>query len=136
MNQLRRFAMECVNCYAKYDACDDFYSLDVYDLPDFMRHEFASYIMADDQSYASEATGPDNKHWHTKMQPALICYLKNSTDRDESIEFNRIWRECITDYMTDRMQELLDDYLMEYNFDHGFARPDHHYYGVPAHGSL
>lgn len=136
MNPLRQFAKECVDLYAKYDKCDDFYSLFVNELPEFTQHEFAALIMSIEESYASEATGPDNRHWHTIMQPALIRYLKNSTNRDEEIEFTHLWRSCVTDYMRDRMQELLDDYLTEYNFDHGFARPANYYYGVPAHGSL
>lgn len=136
MSQLRSFAQECVDMYAKYDKCDDFYSLDVYDLPDFVQHEFAALIMTDNEEYASEATGPDNKHWESKMQPALIRYLQNSTDKDEAIEFNNVWRDCVTDYMKNRMQELLDDALVEYNFDHGFARPASYYYGVPAYGPI
>jgi len=111
--QLRSFSKECIDHYAKYDKLSDFYSLDVHDLPDFVQHKFAALIMADDEAYASEATGPDNKHWETRMLPALTRYLKNSTDKDEAIEFNRVWRECVTDYMNNKMQELVDDSIPE-----------------------
>lgn len=108
-NQVQSFAKECVSHYAKYDKRNEFYSLNVYDLPDFIQHEFAAMIMSDNNAWAIEATGPDNKHWQTKMLPALIRYLKNSTDQDEAIEFTKIWRECVTDYINDRMQELVND---------------------------
>lgn len=108
-NQLKRFAIECVSNYAEYDHFDGFYSLYVQDLPDFVQNEFAAMIMSDDNAYASEATGPDNKHWESKMLPALMRYLKNSTDQDEAIEFNNTWRDCVTDYMNKKMQELLNN---------------------------
>lgn len=107
--QLRSFAQECASHYAKYDRMDGFYSLNSYDLPDFVQHEFAAMIMSDDNAWANEATGPNNKHWETKMLPALTRYLRNSTDKDEAIEFHNVWRDCVTDYMNRRMQELIDD---------------------------
>jgi FPC/CPF motif-containing protein YcgG len=111
MNQLKSFAKECVFHYAKFNKLNGFYSLNVHDLPDFVQNEFAAIIMSDDNALASEATGPDNKHWESRMLPALTRYLKNSTDRDEAIEFNAIWRDCVTDYMNNRMQELLNDLI-------------------------
>lgn len=134
--QLRSFAQECVEQYCKYDGGDGFYSIEIYDLPDFVQHEFAALIIADDESYASEATGPDNKHWDTKMLPALTKYLKNSTDKDEAIEFNNIWRDCVTDYMKNRMQELLDDCMGDFNSDHGYTFDSMKVYGIPAYGPL
>lgn len=113
MNQLRSFANECVSHYATFNKLDGFYSLNTHDLPDFVQNEFAAIIMTDDNAWAIEATGPDNKHWETKMLPALTRYLKNSTDKDEAIEFQTIWRECVTDYMNNKMQELLNDSISE-----------------------
>jgi type IV secretory pathway VirB4 component len=112
MDQLRSFAEECVSNYAKYDKSDNSYSLELEELPDFVKHEFASIIMSDDNAWASEATGPDNKNWEKKMLPALTRYLKNSTDRDEAIEFNNTWRDCVSSYMNDKMQELINDSLV------------------------
>jgi hypothetical protein len=113
ISQIKNFADECVSHYAKYDREDDFYSILIDDLPDFVQHEFAAMIMTSEDEWASEATGPDNKHWDTKMLPALTRYLKNSTDKDEAIEFNNVWRDCVTDYMTNRMQELLEYSLFD-----------------------
>lgn len=111
MSQVQSFARECVSHYAKYDKMDGFYSLNVQDLPDFVQNEFAAVIMSDDNTWANEATGPDNKHWETKMLPALTRHLKNSTDTDEAIEFNKIWRDCVTDYMNNKMQELVNNLI-------------------------
>lgn len=133
---LRCFASECVDHYATFDKSDDFYSLDVSELPDFVQHEFAALIIASDDAYASEATGPDNKHWDSKMLPALIRHLANSTDKDETIEFNRIWRDCITDYMSGTMQELIEDALDEYNSENGYTHDMSWHTGIPAHGPI
>ena len=112
-NQLQSFAHECVVNYATFNQLDEFYSVEICDLPDFVQHEFAAIIMAQNQDLANEATGPDNKHWESKMLPALVRYLKNSTDKDEAIEFNNTWRDCVTDYVNSRMQELLDEHITE-----------------------
>jgi hypothetical protein len=134
--ELRAFATECVDHYATYEKCDDFYSLDVYDLPDFVQHEFAALIMAHDECYAIEATGPDNKHWQSKMLPALTRYLKNSTDRDEGIEFKNVWRDCVADYVNHIMQRLIDEALQEFNSDLGYTHTASEMYGVPAYGPI
>lgn len=112
-NQVQSFAKECVSHYAKFDKLDGFYSLDIHQLPEFVQNEFAAIIMSDDNMWASEATGPDNKHWHSKMLPALTRYLKNSTNQDEAIEFHNTWRDCVTDYVSDKMQELVDDSISD-----------------------
>ena len=113
MNQLRSFTNECVSHYAKFDRLDGVYTLNVDDLPDFVQNEFAAIIMSDNNAYAIEATGPDNRHWETRMLPALTRYLRNSTDKDEQYEFNTIWRDCVTDYVSNKMQALVDDSIPE-----------------------
>lgn len=110
-NPILDFAMTCADQYGTYDVYGEFYRLDVCDLPDFVRHEFASLIIANDESYGIEATGADNRNWDAKMLPALTRYLANSTNADEAIEFNNTWRDCVTDHLTNRMQEVLDNLL-------------------------
>lgn len=127
MNQFRRFIQDCVNLYAHYYKIDEQYSLKVSDLPDFVVHEFAALIMSDNESYAAEATGPDNPHWNNKMLPAMTKYLSNSTDKDTAIEFNNIWRDCVADYMKGHMQKLIDSALYEFNDDHGYIRAASYY---------
>lgn len=111
--QLQSFAKNCISQYARYNPLDEFYSLNVQDLPDFVQHEFAAMIMADDTGLASEATGPDNKHWETRMLPALTRFLRNSTDKDEAIEFNNVWRDCVADYLNNQMQEIVDNSILD-----------------------
>ncbi len=134
--QLKSFTKECVDHYASFDKCDEFYCLDVDALPDFVKHEFAALIIGDDETWAHEASGPDNKHWDNKMLPALTRYLANSTDRDTAIEFNNVWRDCVVDYMACKMQELIDNALNDFNSDKGYARTPSYYYGVPSHGPI
>lgn len=136
MNQLKSFARECVDHYATYRKCDEFYSLDVSALPDFVQHEFAALIIGSDEAYAIEASGPDNPHWDNKMLPTLTKYLANSTDKDCAIEFNNVWRNCIADYMTSKMQHLINDALSDFNSDNGYTRTPSYYYGVPSHGPI
>jgi hypothetical protein len=129
--EIRSFANDCVSHYASFNNYDGFYSLSVHDLPDFVQNEFAAMLMNDDNAVAVEATGPDNKHWESKMFPALTRYLKNSTDKDEAIEFNNVWRDCVTSYCESTMQEIIDDALQEYNGDTGHTVKDwNSYYGV------
>lgn len=134
--ELYNFAKECVNHYAIYTEMDDFYTLKVDDLPDFIQHEFAALIISHDKNYASEATGPDNQKWDTEMLPALIKYLKNSTDKDEAIEFNSIWRNCVTEYMNEKMTELLENALHQYNSDQGYTHSSNDSYKFNAHSSI
>lgn len=108
-SQLQSFTTECILHYATFNKLEEFYNLHIYDLPDFVQNKFAAIIMSDNNAYASEATGPDNKHWESKMLPALTRYLENSTDKDEAIEFNNVWRDCVADYLKDHMQKLVDD---------------------------
>lgn len=136
MKKLNSFAYECVDHYGRFDKLDEFYSLSVSDLPDFVKHEFAALIIGSDEAYASEASGPDNKHWDKKMLPALTRYLANPTDKDCAIEFNNVWRDCVADYMTGTMQELIDNALSDFNSDNGYSHPPSYYYGVPSHGPI
>jgi hypothetical protein len=128
---VKSFARECVSHYATPDKSDNLYTLTVQDLPDFIQNEFAAIIMSNDNAYACEATGPDNQHWESRMLPALTRYLKNSTDKDEASEFNKVWRDCVTSYCESTMQSLIDEALQDYNDDGGYAVKDwNSYYGV------
>jgi hypothetical protein len=131
LKQLQNFISDCVSNYATYNKLDDFYSLNISNLPDFVQDEFAALIMAENESLASEATGPDNKNWEKKMLPALLRYLKNSTDKDESIEFTNTWRTCVTSYFLDRMQELIDSELGNFNHENFYCKSEEKMYGIP-----
>lgn len=122
MIKLTNFASKCVETYATYDEIDGFCSLSVQDLPDFIQNEFAGLIFQQEPFYATEAIGPDNDLWETKMLPALTQYLKDITDKDAEIIFTSTWRDCVTSYVHDHMQELIDDALQDYNDRHGYTR--------------
>lgn len=107
--QTTEFASNLVSHYATWHDTSDYYSLDISEISDFDLHEFARLLMLEDASWASEATGPDNPRYETRMLPALLRYLKNTTDRDEEIEFTKEWRDGITSYFHRAMQEIIDD---------------------------
>lgn len=117
--QLQNFAYDCVVSYSKLDKFAKQYTIKVSDLPDFTQNEFASLFMSESTTNANEATGSDNGHYCTKMLPALLRYLKNSTSRDEEIEFVRSWKEGVTEYYHNQMQELLTEACYEYNESEG-----------------
>lgn len=131
-NSIQNFASQCVAQYATYDKIDDCYHLNVLFLPEFIRHKFAELIMEKYPSYAAEATGPDNKLWGTVMLPTLLKFLKNYQDSD----FQETWRNCLTSYFLDFMQEEIDEALHEFNSDYEYTKPFHQTYGVRAHGAI
>lgn len=129
--QIRSFANDLVSHYAIFDNCDGFYTLDVQDLPDFVQNEFAAMLMNEDNALAVEATGPDNKHWDSKMLPALTRYLQNSTDKDEGIEFNNVWRDCVTSYLESTIQKIIFEALNDYNgASLSSVKNGNYYYGI------
>lgn len=109
VNSVNEFVGDLVSQYSKYDRLSECYTLALHDLPDFHVHKLAALLMAEDESYASESTGADNQCYKKTLLPTLINYLKNTTDRDEEIEFVHAWREGVANYFSQRMQELLDE---------------------------
>jgi hypothetical protein len=108
-NPISSFTKDIVFHYAKYSRTDGCYLLNVSDLPDFEIHKFAALLMADDESYASESTGSDNDQFKKTLLPSLIRYMKDTTDRDEQIEFVQSWRDGVASYFSPKMQELIDE---------------------------
>jgi len=107
--QVNSFADNLVFHYAKQRS-SGFYKLDINEISDFELNDFAHIIMSSDEGLASEATGPDNPAYQKAMLPALITYLKDTTDKDNEILFNKIWREGVTSYFYNIMQELIDEH--------------------------
>ena len=108
--QILEFAEHLVYHHAKYD---DRYSLDINNVYEFDKHEFAAIIMASDDGYANEATSCDNPWYETIMLPALLSYLKNSTDKDAQIEFNKAWLQGISKYFEEMMQTIINEKCRE-----------------------
>lgn len=114
---LRTFANHLVFHYSKFDSLSQCYVVSIHDIADFDLHEFASIFMQSDEGYASEATGPDNPAYEKTMLPALLSYMKNTTDQDKEIEFNNAWRDGVTSYFKKSMQELLDEQCNDRSYD-------------------
>jgi hypothetical protein len=108
------FIKETVKEYATFNQSACQYQLELYDLPDFIQHEFASLLFADNEDLFIEATGPTNPHFN-RMQDALLDYLKNTTDKDNQIECLHVWRDGITDYAKSIMEEQLEEGVYHLN---------------------
>ncbi len=122
--QTRILASELAHHYATFDTTIKQYIINLSDLADFDRHELAASMMSEDDSLSSEATGLDNPAYTEKMLPALLHFMQNSTDKDEEIEFAREWKEGVTSYFTNHMQELLDEYVYNMNDEQGFLHDE------------
>jgi hypothetical protein len=111
------FVHNLVLHYAKIDNDSDLYLLCVNDLPDFELHELCALIMNSDPILATEATGPDNPNYENKMFPAMIKYMKSSTDKDELYQFKNVWLDGIVSYFLEPIQEMLDQQCINYSLN-------------------
>ncbi len=116
-NNVLRLVNEIVRHYSRYNPIDDQHIIDIEDVSDFDLNELAAKIMLEDPCLASEANGPDNPAFETKMLPALVSFMSNSTSKDESIEFIKEWKEGVTNYFINSMNELFQDRVAGMNFD-------------------
>ncbi len=120
--QTTSYAKELVSNYATFDKYSQTYSIDIDDMPDFDVHALCTLIMNDDESLASEANSVDNPAYEKTMYPALIQYMKDTTNRDNEIEFTKAWRDGVASYFTKTIQELLDELCIDRtNSDYGNA---------------
>lgn len=115
------FTKELVKDYATFNQSACQYQLELFDLPDFIVNEFASHLLADDANLLSEATGPDNPNFD-KMKDALTDYLRDVTDKDNQIEFLKIWRDGVTDYAKSIMEEKLEEAVYAYNMERNLLK--------------
>lgn len=113
-NNIKDYVHQLIYHYAIFDELSNQYVLELNDIPDFDVMRFASILMLENQDYAAEATGCDNKYFERSMLPALITYLYDTTNRDNMYEFSRIWREGVTNYFWNKMQELINDQVSLY----------------------
>lgn len=118
---IEQHARDLVCDYCEFDNTNNQYDLPLQELPDFILYRFASHILECEPEYAYEAVGPDNPAFLPTMLPKLIRYISNITDKDIEIEFVNAWREGVTSYMHNKMQELLSDALSEYNLEEGLS---------------
>lgn len=92
------------------------YYLPYQELPDTDIEAITAQLMADDESFACEATGIDNPAYEKHMLPALLRHLKNPCDKDEQIEFMKEWRHGVANYARDTVESILEDRLEVHAF--------------------
>ena len=117
---IRNMAESIINHYGSFDPYDKCHNLDIHDVPEFDLHEIAAQMMRDDSSLACEATGSDNPAYKTKMLPALINFMSDSSSKDERIEFVHEWRDGVLSYFKDPISELLNDCRYQRNCEDSF----------------
>lgn len=116
-----RFVDDLIISYAKFDAWAEQYNIDTSELSILLQEQFASHIMKDNESFASEATGPDNKFYNQRMLPSLLNHMSKPYDKDTLIEFTSTWRNCVVSYCEESMSAILEERLSNYNSYRGAA---------------
>jgi hypothetical protein len=111
---VKNFADYLVFHYAKRDEFGNYY-LTQDDIPEFDLDEFCAVISSNNKDYASEACGPDNDNFYTKMLPALNLYMSNSTNKRYENDFSKTWREGIRNYYSNTIDQLLNEALENYS---------------------
>lgn len=127
-----RFSKEVINFtdqlvynYSKLEVLGEYYLIHISSVPEFEIYELSSLIMASDNCYEEEALGPDNPSFRTKMLPALHLFLKDTTNKDNEIEFVNCWKEGVSDYFRGTIQKLLEERLENYNQEEGYIKEMH-----------
>lgn len=108
--QLLSIIDRIVELQAEYIPGEGYY-LDYNDLSDSDLEEATAQLMADDEDLACDALCANNDAFLRKMLPAFITHLKNPCDKDEQIEFMKIWRQGAIDYARHQIESLLEDRL-------------------------
>lgn len=108
--EARNFANTLISIYAKYNSSSNAFELNIFDVPDFHQQEFASILLRNEDVSPSESTSYDNPHYEKEMLPALIRFLANS-EKDNEIDFINSWRNGVTNYLKDSMEELINNQL-------------------------
>lgn len=92
------------------------YHLDYTRLLDNDLEEVTAQLLAEDELFAAEATGPDNPAYSNRMLPALLRHLQSHSDRDEQIEFLKEWRHGVSSYARNRIESLLEERLQNHAY--------------------
>lgn len=116
-----RFTDNLVSTFARYNKDDGLYYLDADMIPETELEGLTSCLMLDSLDQAVESTGPDNDSYDRRMLPSLIDLLKNSTDKDNQIEFIRNWKAGTVNYFHHNIEQLIEERLELYNEDHRCA---------------
>jgi hypothetical protein len=124
---MNNHSKQTINCadniiyhYAIFDKLSGCYALSFGLIDDFDIAALSSFILNEDEHYASEATGIDNPEYERSMLPAMIRYMRNPT-QDNKIEFNGLWIKGVVSYQEHVIEDLLQDRLDVYNSDKGYV---------------
>lgn len=125
--QTIKFAQHLVYHYANFDKLSNNFVININDLPDTDLHEMVTLLMLDNKDMATEATGPDNPSYDKTMLPALLDFMRDTSDKDNEIEFTKVWRDGIANYFMTTIVELLDEQCIyrlhdEQNYAGHFAK--------------
>ncbi len=115
--QTLSFAKDLVSYYSKFDKYSQSYALNIDDINDFDVHAFSTFMMIEDEMAGAEATGADNPAYEKTMRPALLKYMKDTTDRYLKTEFTEAWSNGIASYFKKQMQELLNELCVDRTHD-------------------
>jgi len=112
-------ADQIVFTYTNFDHVAGCYTFSNEDEPGQSLVELVESMLADDEDFAAQATGPDNPSYYTLMMPAFRKYLRKSYDEDRRIEFMSTWKAEVVNYGRRQAMKLLDERLDEYNEEKG-----------------
>ncbi len=109
------YAYMLVQQYCTYDMLTRSYTVKREKVPDFDLDHLAALIMDECPDYYAEATGPDNPHFETTIQPALRAYMLDSTDKEKASELSEAYKASVRHYMSWKTWEHIYTQLEDYN---------------------
>ncbi len=119
--KIKKYAYNLVCERAIYSKLDNFYDLHIDNLLFAEQASFASYIIANDQVLANEATSIDNPMYKITMLPALAHSMRQTT-KNFSETLVEVWKDGIVSYLKDTMKRLISEALEEYNHELGYTK--------------
>lgn len=106
--ELRNYAYDLVIFYQKDNA------ININEIPSDDLDKFCSLIINNDLTFGNEILGSDNDSFDSSILPALINYLKNSSDKCNETFFLDNVKGGIRSYLHHNMVYLLDNALEDF----------------------
>jgi tagatose-1,6-bisphosphate aldolase len=109
--ELRNYAYDLVIFYHKDK------TININDIPNDDLDKFCSLIINNDLTFGNEILGSDNNSFDSNILPALINYLKNSSDKcNENLFLDNV-KSGIRNYLHHNIVILLDNALEDFIFE-------------------
>jgi hypothetical protein len=109
--ELRRYAYDLVIFYQKNN------QIDINEIPNDDLDKLCSLIINNDMTFGNEILGSDNDSFDSNILPALINYLKNSSDKCNETLFLDNVKSGIRSYLHHNMIILLDHALEDFIYN-------------------